>query len=68
MEPSELYLQFLLTLLIVDGAFLWVGQNIVGLCNLFEFVLCVCVWVLVWVVAKRQTLVRPSDLLLIRVT
>lgn len=63
-----LWLHFNLTLLIIDAAFLWVCQNIVGLCNLFEFVLGVCVWVLVWVVTERQTLVRPSDLLLIRVT
>ncbi len=55
-------------MLIIGAAFLWVHQNIVGLCNLFKFVLCVCVWVLVWVVTERQTLVRPSDLLLIRVT
>lgn len=58
----------ILTLLIINAAFLRVRQDVVGLCNLFEFVLGVCVWVLVGVVTERQTLVRPSDLLLVGVT
>lgn len=54
-----------LTLLVIDAALLRVCEDLIGLCNLFELLLCVCIWVFVGMVAQCQALVCTSDLLLV---